>query len=177
MAQEKYAFGIKSIKFGTPTGSSTMPAASAMTQWAQTVRGSLTISEDEAQTKEFKVEEVSTPVKEIVTDVGALSAKWRAYDLTPTLIAKVKGGTAGTAGTGASATVTYAGPTSVDTLELALEITTMNDIVFNIYKSSVLARFDGGVSAESLLEMEVSAKALDPGAGTSPYQIVLPNPA
>lgn len=175
MAQEKYAYGVKSVKFGTPTGGSTMPGS--MTAWAQTVRGSLTLSEDEATKKEFKVEEASSPVKEIVTDAGALTMKWRAYDLTPTLVAVVKGGTAGTAGTGATATVTYAGPVSVAAMELALEVETTNGAKFLIYKASVVARFDGGISAENLLEMEVSAKALDPGAGTSPYMITLPNPA
>lgn len=177
MAQEKYLYGIKSVKFGTPTGSSTMPVASAMTAWAQTVRGSFTLSEDEAQKKEFKVEETSTAIKEIVTDAGSLTGKWRAYDVTPTLVAVVKGGTAGTAGVGSAATVTYAGPVSVVAMELALEVTTTNDAVINIYKASVLGRFDGGVSAESLLEMEVTAKALDPGAGTSPYGFILPNPS
>lgn len=177
MAQEKYMYGIKSVKFGTPTGSAGMPLASAMTAWAQTVRGSFTLSEDEAQKKEFKVEEVTSPVKEIVTDAGALTGKWRAYDLTPSLMTVVKGGASGTAGAGASAMVTYAGPTSVVALELALEVTTTNNAVFNIYKASVLARFDGGISAESLLEMEVSAKALDPGDGGSPYMISLPNPS
>ncbi len=175
MAQEKYAYGVASVKFGTPTGGSTMPGS--MTAWAQTVRGSLTVSEDEAQKKEFKVEEASSPVKEIVTDAGALTIKWRAYDLTPSLVAVVKGGTAGAAGTGGTATVTYAGPVSVAAMELALEIVTTNGVKFLIYKASVVARFDGGVSAESLLEMEVSAKALDPGAGTSPYMITLPNPS
>jgi len=175
MAAEKYAYGIASVKFGIPTGLSTMPGT--LTAWAQTVRGSLTLSEDEAQTKEFNVEEATTAVKRIVTSVGSLAIKWRAYDLTPSLVVVVKGGTAGTAGSGGTAKLTYAGPVSVTTLELALEITTTNGVVFNIYKASVLARFDGGVSAESLLEMEVNATALDPGAGTSPYMISLPNPA
>jgi len=175
MAQEKYAYGIKTVKFGTPTGDSTMPET--LTQWAQTVRGSLTLSEEEAQTKEFNVEEVSSPVKEIVTDAGALTAKWRAYDLTPSLVVVVKGGTASTEGTGATAMVTYAGPTSVASIDLALQIETTNGVIWNIYKASVLARFDGGISAENLLEMEVSAKALDPGAGTSPYGFKLPNPS
>lgn len=175
MAQEKYAYGIKSVKFGTPTGSSTMPET--MTVWAQTVRGSLTLSEDEAQTKDFTVEEVSSPIKQIVTDAGALAAKWRSYDLTPSLIAVVKGGTAGTSGTGATAVVTYEGPASVAAIDLALEIETTNGVKFQIFKASVLARFDGGVSAESLLEMEVSAKALDPGSGGAPYKISLPNPS
>jgi hypothetical protein len=177
MAQEKYAYGIKSVKFGTPTGTATMPTAGAMTTWAQTVAGSLTLSEDEATTKEFKVEETTSPVKEIVTDAGALTAQWRAYDLTPTYLTVVKGGVGGTAGTGAARMLTYDGPTSVTDQELALEITTTNNIVFSIYKASVIARLDGGVGRENLLEVEVRAKALDPGDGGSPYQIELPHPA
>ena len=35
MAAEKYAYGIKSVKFGTPTGSNTMPVS--LTAFAQTV--------------------------------------------------------------------------------------------------------------------------------------------
>lgn len=175
MAAEKYAYGIKSVKFGTPTETASMPTG--LSTWAQTVAGSLTISEDEAQTKDFNVEEVTTPVKTIVTDVGALTAQWRAYDLTPSLVAIVKGGTAGTAGTGAAAVNTYAGPLSVTTMDLALEITTTNDVVFSVYKAAVLARFDGGVGRENLLELEVRAIAQDPGDGGSPYMIELPNPS
>jgi len=175
MAAEKYAYGIKTIKFGTPTGSATMPGT--LTQWAQTVQGSLTLSEDEAQQKEFFVEETTTPVMSIVTQAGAVKVKWRAYDLTPALMTVVKGGTSGTAGSGASAVLTYAGPVTVAAVNLALEIETTNGAKFNVYKAAVVARFDSSVSREQLLEMEVSATALDPGTSLSPYGITLPNPS
>lgn len=174
MAQEKYAYGIASVKFGTPTGSNTMPT---VTQWAQTVQGSMTLSEDEATTKDFNVEETTTPVKSIVTDAGSLTAKWRAYDITPSLVAIVKGGTAGAAGSGGTAVVTYAGPVQVVSIDLALEITTTNGVVVSIYNAAVVARFDGAISRENLLEMEVTAKAQDPGDGSSPYMFSLPNPS
>ena len=174
MAQEKYAYGIKTVKFGTPTETASMPTG--LTSWAQTVAGSLTLSEDEATTKEFKVEETTTPVKDIVTDAGALTAQWRAYDLTPDYLTVVKGGTSGNTGATGSYMLTFEGPTSVTDQELALEITTTNNIVFSIYKASVIARFDGGVGRENLLEVEVRAKALDPGDGGSPYMIKLPYP-
>ncbi|WP_372932442.1 hypothetical protein [Mariniphaga sediminis] len=173
MAAEKYAYGIKSVKFGTPTGTNSMPGT--LNQWAQTVAGSLTLSEDEAQTKDFNVEEATTPVKSIVTDVGALTANWRAYDLSPALLAVVKGGTATTPA--APADHTYDGPVSVVAKDLALEITTTNDIVFKVYNAAVIARFDGGVGRENLLEVEVRASAQDPGDGSSPYQFKFPNPA
>jgi hypothetical protein len=174
MAQEKYAYGIKSVKFGTPTETASMPTG--LSNWAQTVAGSLTISEDEATTKDFNVEETTTPVKSIVTDAGAMTAQWRAYDLTPDYLTTVKGGVSGNTGATGTYALTYDGPTSVTDQELALEITTTNDIVFSIYKASVVARFDGGVGRENLLEVEVRAKALDPGDGGSPYRIKLPHP-
>lgn len=172
MAAEKYIYGIKSVKFGTPEGDDSMP--SVLTQWAQTVEGSLTLSEDEATIKDFKVEETSTPVKSIVTDSGALTAKWRAYDMSVEQIETVKGGT----GTESAAPTahTYDGPVQVVAQDLALEITTTNDAVISIYNAAVVARFDGSISRENLLEMEVTAKAQDPGDGSSPYQISLPNP-
>lgn len=172
MAAEKYAYGIKSVKFGTPTGTDSMPGT--LNAWAQTVAGSLTLSEDEAQTKDFNVEEATTPVKTIVTDVGAVTITWRAYDLSPALLAVVKGGTASTGA--APAEHTYGGPVSVAAKDLALQITTTNGVVFNVYNAAVLARFDGGIGRENLLEVEVRASAQDPGDGSSPYQISFPNP-
>ena len=135
----------------------------------------LTLSEDEAQTKDFNVEEATTPVKTIVTDVGALTSTWRAYGLSPDILALVKGGTASTEA--APAAHTYAGPVSVVAKDLALEVTCTNDVVFNIYNAAVLARFDGGIGRENLLELEVKASAQDPGDGSSPYMISFPNPS
>ena len=57
------------------------------------------------------------------------------------------------------------------------EITTTNDVTFEIYNASVIARFDSTLGRENLLEVEVTATALDPGDGGSPYRISLPNPS
>jgi len=177
MAAEKYMYGIASVKFGTPTGTAAMPAASDMATWAQTVQGSLTLSEDESQEKEFFVEETTTPVHSIVTQAGALRVRWRTYDMTPAELAKVKGGTAGSTGAGATRVKTYAGPVTIDSVEKALEITTTNGAVFSVYKAAVIARFDSAVGREELLQVEAQATALDPGDGGSPYLIKLPDPA
>jgi len=172
-----YLYGIKSIKYGTPIGAASadavMPATGDMTQWAQTVQGSFTLSEDESTTKEFFVEETTTAVHSVVTDAGQLKATWRAYDMTHTLIAIMKEGTAATA-TGYN---TYLGPETVDAVELALEITTTNDVIIEIYRASCLARFDSVLGRENLLEMEVTATALTPentGASHPPYKISIP---
>lgn len=173
MAVEKYAYGIASVKFGTPTGTNSMPGT--LTSFAQTVEGSLTLSEDEATQKDFKVEEASSPVKSITTDVGALTVKWRAYDISVEMVELVKGGT-GTENAAPTAH-SYEGPVSVAAKDLALEITTTNGVVFSIYNAAVIARFDGSISREALLEMEIKATAQDPGDGTAPYKFELPNPS
>lgn len=174
-----YLYGIKSVKYGAvvATGDGfAMPASGDLTPWAYTVQGSLTISEDESTTTEFYVEEVTTPVHSIVTDPGKLTMTWRAYDMTPALIAVMKGGTAAT-GTGEDY---YYGPESVEAIEMSLEVTTTNDIVFEIPRASCLARFDSVLGRENLLEMEVKATALAPetkGTGATdqaPYRFRIP---
>ncbi len=177
MAAEKYVYGIKKIKFGKPTGTSSVPTgANAPTAWAQTVAGSLVLSEDEATTKDFNVEEVTTPVKTIVTSVGALTATWRSYDMTPALVAVVKGGVATSTGTGTGKRAVFQGPETVKALDLYLEIETDNDVVFRIFKAATLYRFDSGVGKENLLEGEIRAIAQDPGDGSHPYEFSLPAP-
>lgn len=162
----KYVYGIKSVKFGTPTGSATMPVT--LTAWAQTVEGSFTLSESEATSKEFKVEETATPVKSIVSEYGSLSGTWRAYDLTPSLIETVKGGD------GHTDAKKFEAPGSPTTIELALEIETTDGAKFNIYKAAIIARLDGAITRGDILQMEVKATALDPGSAASPWSIVFP---
>ena len=159
---QKYAYGIKSIKFGEPKSDGTMQ--NNLTQWAETVRGSLTITEDEATKYEPRVEEDAAPVESITVEVGALTVRWRAYDLTPALMKVVRDGTAGTGATMG----TYTAPTGVVNKELALQVNCEGGVKFEIPRASVNVRFDGGVSLDSLLEVEVVARAVDPGGEDNP---------
>nr|WP_319268312.1 hypothetical protein [uncultured Draconibacterium sp.] len=159
----KYGKGIVSVKFGTPTGSASMPGT--LNAWAQTVEGSMNFSEEEAQTVDFNVEETTAPVDQAQTDAGGLTIQWRAYDMTPAMMAIVKGGTAGTD----TGVLTYDAPASNVAQKLALEVTMEDGVVFNIYKANVFARIDGQAGRGTLLEVSVSAVALDPGDGGSPW--------
>lgn len=157
----KYTIGLKSVKFGTPTETVTMPVS--MTAWAQTVKGSMTIEESEAEVKNFNVEEVSSPVKQAIVQDGVLTVTWKAYDLDPAIIAAVKNGTA-------TATKFSAAANSA-IIEKALEVTTDEDVKFTIPKASIVARLTGSIGGEDMLQMEVKATAIDPGDGGSPWQV------
>ena len=160
----KYSIGLKSVKFGTPTGSDTMPAT--MTAWAQTVQGSMTIEESEAEVKNFKVEEVSSPVKQAIVEDGVLTLTWKAYDIDPAIVAVVKNGTA--------TATKFSAAANSEIIEKALEVTTDDDVKFTIPKASIVARLTGAIGGEDMIQMEVKATAIDPGNGGSPWQMEHP---
>jgi hypothetical protein len=165
----KYSFGLKTVKFGTPTGTATMPTT--LEQFAMTVKGSLKLSESDPSLKEFTVEEQSSPVEQVISEDSKLTVEWQCYDISPAIISKVKGGTV-TAGTNDD---TWAAPSSSSIIKLALQIETPGGIKINIPRASVVARFDGTIGKEELLTMSVKVTALDPGDGGSPYSVVIPD--
>lgn len=162
----KYVFGLKSVKFGTPTGDATMPAV--LDAFAQTVRGSMTLSETEATVQDFNVEEQDAPVEQAITESSKLEVTWRAYDLSPAMLEIVKGGD------GTTLATTWEAPNKSTLLKLALEIETDNGSKIQIPRANVMARIDGTVGREDMLQVEVTATALDPGDGGAPFSVVFP---
>lgn len=160
----KYSIGLKSVKFGTPTGTVTMPVT--MTAFANTVEGSMTIEETEAETKQFRVDELAAPIRESVVRSGNMTLKWKAYDIDPAIIAVVKSGTA--------TSTKFSAAAQDAIIEKALEVTSDDNVVFTIPKASIKARITGQIGGEDMIQLEVSATAIDPGDGGSPWQIEHP---
>lgn len=160
----KYSIGLKSVKFGTPTGTVAMPAT--LTAFANTVIGSMTIEESEAETKQFNVEELDAPVREAVVKNGIMNVKWKAYDIDPTILAVVKSGT--------STATKFSAAANSTIIEKALEITTDDNVVFTVPKASIKARVTGQIGSDDMIQLEVSATAIDPGDGGSPWQLEHP---
>lgn len=161
MSAEKYTIGLKWVKYGTATNTVAMPAT--LTSFAKTVKGSMTIEEAEPTVQNFEVEEVDAPVKQAITQNGALTITWRAYNLDPSIIAAVKGGT--------STATKFSAPAKSVIIEKALEIKSDDNMVFCIPKASIVARITGQVGADDMLQLEVKATAIDPGDGGSPWYI------
>lgn len=165
----KYTFGLKSVKFGTPTGTVAMPAV--MDLFAATVKGSLKLSESEPTLKEFFVEEQSAPVEQVISEDSKLTAEWQCYDISPDIITKVKGGTV----TAGASDDTWAAPAGSSLIKLAVELETSKGVKVKIPNASVVARFDGTLGKEELLTMSIKLTALDPGDGGSPFSVVIPD--
>ncbi|MDX9847468.1 MAG: hypothetical protein RBT74_10855 [Tenuifilaceae bacterium] len=161
MSAEKYTLGLKWVKFGTPTGTATMPAT--LTDFAKTVKGSMTVDESESTIKDFNVEEVDAPVRQAITENGKLTLVWKAYNLDPEIIAAVKGGT--------STATKFSAPAKSVIIEKALEVKSIDNVVFAIPKASIVARVTGQIGTDDMLQLEVKATAIDPGDGGSPWFI------
>ncbi len=143
-----YIFSVKTVKYGTPTGTNTMPATGDMTTLPDTVRGSVTISETEGTLTKFYVDQKAEPVKIIKTEEGELTAVMQFYDLTYATIAALKGGTGDASG--------YTPAIGYTLIEKAIEIETDSGHKFDMYNAQISARIMDGGSRDKLFSMEVT---------------------
>ena len=171
MAAEQYLWGIKSVKYGTPTGSNTMPVT--LTQLPFTVEGSFNLAEEDDTLKDFRVEESVVPVKQLTEKAGLINLEWKIYELTPAKVAILKEGTAGSE----TGFLTFAGPTTKALKELAIQIESDNGVIFNFYKVALSANMASPLTRGELMTLGIKGTVLDPGNGGSPYMYKLPNPA
>ncbi len=165
----KYSIGLKSVKFGTPTGGATMPET--MEAFATTVKGSMTLSESEPSIQDFNVEEQDSPIEQAITESSKLEAKWKAYDLSPNILQKVKGGNVSSE---AGVSETWEAPSKSSLIKLALEIESDTGAKYRVPNANVIARIDGSVGRDDMLQLDLSATALDPGDGGAPFSIEFP---
>lgn len=160
----KHVIGLKGVKFGTPTGTAVMPTTMAL--FAGTVEGSMTLSESEATIERFKEEESVSPVAVSVSAESEMEIVWKCHDLSPDILAKVKGGTA--------TATSYKAPTSSVVIELAVELESTSGVKIQIPKATIIARIDGTIGRGNILQMEVKATPMTPDDGGVAYEFVFP---
>ena len=150
-----YVFSIKSVKYGTPTGSNTMPTSGDLTPLPYTVKGSITFEQTEGTFSEFYVDQLPDPIKVITSDKGKLATSIKIYDLNYETMAVLMGGTGDDTG--------YTPALGWVDINLAMQINTDSLHTFDFYNSQVSARIlDGGgrdkmFSIEAKLTPQMSA--------------------
>lgn len=142
----KLIFSVKSVKYGTPTGTNTMPASGSMTALPDTVKGSITIEEEAGANAEFFVDQKAEPIKVINTDMPKLSATMQFYDMTYATMAILKGGTGNASG--------YTPPIGFTLIEKAIQIETDSGDVFDLYNAAVNSRIVNGGGRDKLFAVE-----------------------
>ena len=143
----EYLFGITSVKYGEPSGSNTMP--SALNTLPNTVKGSVSIDETEGSTTEFFVDQQFSPIRQVKTEEGSLSATMQFYDMSFANIAGLKGGSGDASG--------YTPATGYTTVDKALEITMDSGHKLLMYNASCVTRITGGGGRDKMFSLELKA--------------------
>lgn len=153
----KYGYKVKSIETGLASADGTMPTT--MTPLPDSVDGTVVIEETAPQTKGFKRSNDRAPFMIVVTEDGNLPIKFSLYDISPSVLAKLKGGTA----TEETAWKPPIGSSQL--IETALRLKTEGgQLTVNIPKASVVALIKGSLKSDELLTLECTATPL----GVSP---------
>lgn len=147
MAQQ-YIYAVSGIKYGTPTGSTTMPGG--LVSLPNTVKGSITIEETEGTVTKFFVDQKKDPVRAIKTDEGEMSVVAQFYDLNPIHLANLKGGTPVTGGT-----ESYTPSADYTNVEKAVEITFSSGHKMEIFNGAIVARMVGEGGRDAMVRWEV----------------------
>lgn len=146
----KYGYKVDSIETGLASTDGTMPTT--MTALPDTVEGTVVIEETAPQTKGFKRSKDKAPFKIVVTEDANLPIKFSIYDISPSVLATLKGGTA----TAETAWKPAIGTSAL--IEIALRLKTEGAaLTINIPKASVVALIKGSLKSDELLTLECTA--------------------
>jgi hypothetical protein len=160
-----YIRSVKSISYGTPTGTNTMPGS--LTVLPNTVKGSITFEEAEGTYAEFFADQAIAPVARVKTDEGLVTFTCQFYDMDYASLTQFKGGaTAG--GAGSTKFVPSVGYTDVNK---ALEILFDTGHKWRLFNASCFARVVGGGGRDKMLawELKATAQLTTDGAGIMEY--------
>jgi hypothetical protein len=146
-----YIYSVKTVKYGTPTGTNTMPES--LVTLPDTVKGTVAIDESEGSTTQFFVDQKKNPIKSAKIEEGQTTVTMQFYDMDTTHLAAFKGGTRVTGG-GADKFVPSTGYTTV---EKALQIEFDSGHKFNMFNAACVARLMGGGGRDKMLSWELKA--------------------
>lgn len=140
-----YLFGISSVKYGVAATTNTMP--SSLTSLPDTVKGSVSIEESEGSTTKFFVDQKFSPVRQVKTEEGQLTATMQFYDMTYATMAVLKGGTGNASG--------YSPASGYTDVNLALQITLDSGQKLDMYNANLMTRITGGGGRDKMFAIEV----------------------
>lgn len=162
-----YIYSIKTIKYGTPTGTGTMPASGSLIDLGNTVRGSVTIEESEGSVTKFKVDQKRASILELATGDEELTVNAQFPDIDYVNLAALKGGTSSSAG-GFNTFTPAVGFTSV---QKALEVELDSGHKVNIFNAQVFARIMNGGGRDKMLAIALKATPLLTADGLAEWEI------
>jgi hypothetical protein len=158
---DKIQYGLKSLKIGAIAGDGGM--GTSLASLGGTLEGSATLTMEDGEKGEIKIEEADLPVHTWSTQ-GEMKVVFDIYDLTPVNLAKVFGGTV----TGSGATEKYNGPLTTPTIEQSLEMVTQNNIKWEFPRVKINAKLNLTFTKKDVFKATVTCVVLVPTKAETP---------
>lgn len=149
---EKEIYSVKASRFGTPTGTVSMPAS--MTEMGENVRDSITLEETEPTLVKIRTEQGATPRRVVVSEPGETSITLQYHDMSYDNLAALKGGESIAAVPGTSAAAWKPGMT-FESPELGYQVETDSGEYFNFYNARIVATIGGSGSRAGFFYVQV----------------------
>ena len=162
-----YIFSIKSIKYGTPTGTGTMPASGDLTDLGNTVKGSVTIDESEGTLTSFNVDQKKDPILQLSAGGEELSVVAQFPDVSYANLAALKGGASSTAG----GFNTFTPAIGFTTVQKAIECELDSGHKINLFNAQIFARITNGGGRDKMMAMALKATPLLTSDGLASWEI------
>lgn len=178
MAEKKKirSIGLKTALFGDVNAEGGMPAE--MKQLAKTLKGTASFNTEANQTQDFySEEEPEVPEETVVTEAGLKQIKINFMEWDNEVLQSVFGGTVEKSQKvtvdGSTYTVDkYKAPKSTVQIEKALRVISRYNVVIDIPRAKIVARFVWNLTNTDIAQIEVTATAQAPiGENDGPYEI------
>lgn len=142
-----------------------LPSGAIGTTWTQvgyTSQGSCKLVEAEPSITEFVPEESDSPLVSIYKG-GVTELQFSIMDATPTILAKILGGTA----TGSMPNRVWAAPLAKASIEQSIKITPVSGYIITIPRALISGKINSEFSSKNIMLVDLKASVLIPSDGTS----------
>lgn len=155
---ETYSYGLKSLRFGEPTGTHSMPTTD-MEEKFRTYRNTCEFTEDDPEKKQEYCDQTDDPFLTIYTK-GAKRVKVSTFDYSNEVLQFLKGGTV--------VDGQWFEPAGVPQIFKAVELITDTGLPFQFPKMQIFAKFNAKMQKDGvkLLEVEMTPMATEDGKGS-----------
>lgn len=169
------SIGLKTIQTGTVNPVGGMPED--LKSLGKTFKGTASFNMENDQTQDFYSEENPTaPEESVVTESGLKQLKWNLMEWNNQALISVFGGSTKTVDViidGKTFSVEkYVAAKDTVTIELGVRAISRYNVVIDIPRAQVTARFVWNLTQTEIAQVEITAKAMAPiGADDGPYEI------
>lgn len=161
----KVSVGLQTLKIGAIAGDGGM--GTTLQTIGYTVADTCTLTTEEGQTTDFKVEEQDDPVYSIVSEKGKRTLNWSIYDVDVDTLVLFFGGTK-TVGP----PDVWEAPASESEIEKSIELVAKNGWKVEIPRAKIVAKFQWNFQKTKLAQIDIVATILVPTkVGEAPITI------